>query len=229
LVLLAVAAVTACSKADSEKAPRASAGPAASTPSPPAAPSPPPLAPGLPSDLDVDGLKKKFACGGNTRRQTCRVLNEFGAAARFAPQIPSGEGRWIGNAYALEKEAPKSELILLSVSRVPTDAVPAGELSLRIGTGPLPGDKHDHGVKLASALARGDTVSKNNAAAPYVKSWKASDAQGTMNTSGSSIRLVSQDMFLRQGSAGKILLVRVKTTKTGALEGTVAELWAASW
>jgi hypothetical protein len=159
----------------------------------------------------------------------CRLLNEFAVAARFAPQLPSGEGRWIGNAYALEKEGHKSELMLLSASQMPTSTVPAGELALRVGTGDLPDDKRDHGVKLANALARGDTVSKTNAAVPYLKSWKASDAQGTMNTSGSSIRLVAQEIFLRQGSGKKVLLVRLKPTMSGALEGSVAELWAASW
>jgi hypothetical protein len=221
--------VIACTKPASERAPSASASPATSAPVPTIPPVPPALAQVAPADLDVDGLKKTLACASGRKRSTCRILNDFGNAARFAPQIPSGEGRWIGNAFALEKQAPKSDLLLLSVSRVPTSTVPAGELSLRIGTGALPADKRDHGVKLANALARGDTVSRNNAAAPYVKGWKALDAQGTMNTSGSSIRLVAQETFLRQGSGDKVLLVRLKRTKSGALEGTVAELWPASW
>jgi hypothetical protein len=181
-----------------------------------------------PPDLDVEGLKKKLACGGSARRQACRILSEFGAASRFEPRIPSGEGRWIGNAYALEKETKQPELILLSVSQVPTSTVPAGELALRVGTGPMPDDKRDHGVKLANALARGDTVPKTNAAAPYVKAWKPADAQGTMNTSGNSIRLVAQEAYLRL-AAGKVLVVQLKATKSGSPEGIAGELWAASW
>jgi hypothetical protein len=192
---------------------------------------PPALPPAVPADLDVAALQKKLACAGDTRRQACRILDEFEQASGFAPKIPSGEGRFIGNAYTLEKGAEKSDLLMLSVSQVPTSTVPPGELALHIGTGPVPADRHDHGVKLANALSHGDTVSKNNQAAPYIKSWKAPDAQGTMQTSGSSVRLVAQEMFLRQGSASKVLLVRMKPqgASGGAPEGTFAELWAASW
>ena len=185
----------------------------------------------VPADLDVAALKKKLACAGDTHRQTCRILDEFEHGSAFTPQIPSGEGRYIGNAYTLEKNAEKSELLLLSVSQTPTAQVPPGELALRIGTGPVPADRHDHGVKLVNAISHGDTVSKNNQAAPYIKSWKAPDAQGTMQTSGTSVRLVSQEMFLRLGSSSKVLLIRIKPqgTQGGAPEGMFAELWAASW
>jgi hypothetical protein len=185
--------------------------------------------PPAPADLEVDSLKKKLGCGAGVRKQACRILGEFGAASRFAPQIPSGEGRWIGYAYALEKETKQPELTLLSASQVPTSTVPAGELALQIGTGSIPDDKRDHGVKLANAVARGDTVPKTNAAAPYLKSWKSPNAQGAMNTSGSSIRLVLQEIYLRQTTGGKVLLVRLNPSKNGALEGTAAELWATSW
>jgi hypothetical protein len=183
-----------------------------------------------PADLDVAALKKKLACAGDTKRQVCRILDEFDQGSAFAPNIPSGQGRYIGNAYTLEKNAEKSELLMLSVSQVPTATVPAGELAMHIGTGAVPADRHDHGVKLANALSHGDTVSKNNQALPYIKSWTAPDAQGTMQTSGKSVRLVSQELFLRLGSSSKVLLVRVKPAASGAApEGTFAELWAASW
>jgi len=183
------------------------------------------------SDLDVALLKKKLACAGDTHRQSCRILDEFEQASGFAPKIPSGEGRFIGNGYTLEKGAEKSDLLMLSVSQVPTATVPPGELALHIGTGAVPPDRHDHGVKLANALSHGDTVSKNNQALPYIKSWMASDAQGTMQTSGSSVRLVNEEMYLRLGSASKVLLIRLKpqSSAAGAPEGTFAELWAASW
>jgi len=180
-----------------------------------------------PRDLDVDALKKKLACAGDIHRQTCRILNEFGDASRFAPQIPSGEGRWIGNAYTLEKTSEKSALTLLSASQVPTSLVPPGELALKIGIGPLPDDKHDHGVKLVNALAHGDTVSKLNQAAPYVKAWTPSAAQGSMATSETSVRLVADEVYLRQTST-KVLMVRVKSSATGTAI-TVAELWPSSW
>src|SRR5262249_8768363 len=149
-----------------------------------------------PADLEIEGLQKKVGCAGNTARPACRILGEFAAAGRFEPRMPSGEGRWIGNAYALEQASKPAELVMLSASQVPTATVPSGELALRVGTGSVPEDKRIHGAKLVNALARGDTVPKNNAAAPYVKNWKSPDAQGTMSTSLTSIRLVAQETYL---------------------------------
>lgn len=218
------ASLASCERSPSAPAPSASA-PAASAPLPPA---PPALPAPAPSDLDVDALTKKLGCAGNTR-PSCRILAEFGAAARFEPRMPSGEGRWIGNAYALEQQSKPPELMMLSASQVPSATVPAGELAMRVGTGSVPEDKRIHGVKLASALSRGDTVPKTNAAAPYVKNWKSPNAQGTMNTSGPSIRLVAEESFLRQTAGGKVLLVQSKPAKSGAPEGVAAELWPSSW
>jgi hypothetical protein len=175
----------------------------------------------------VAAIKKRLGCT-DARRSICRLLGEFGDANRFAPQIPSGEGRFIGTAYANDKGAEKSELTLLLVAQAPTSTVPPGELALRVGTGPVPDDKRDHGVKLASALARGDTVPKTNQTMPYVKTWKPNDARGKMQTTGNSVRLVSEEMFLRQ-TATKILFVRVKNSTSGAEDVSAAELWAVSW
>jgi len=158
-------------------------------------------------------------------------LNDFGEATRFTPQIPSGEGRWIGTAYTLEKGVEKSELVVVSVSQTPTSLVPPGELALKIGIGSLPGDKRDHGIKLVNALSHGDTVSKLNQAAPYVKTWTAPNAQGTMSTTGVSIRLVGDEAYLRQSSPARLLLVRLKAqgASGSSAEATFAELWAAAW
>ena len=120
--------------------------------------------------------------------------------------------------------------MVVSASQVPTSTVPAGELALRIGIGPLPDDRRDHGIKLVNALSHGDTVSKLNQAALYVKAWKPSDAKGTMATAETSVRLVSDEVYLRQ-AASKLLLVRLKAQGASGAppEATFAELWAASW
>ncbi|HMI86609.1 MAG TPA: hypothetical protein VK550_21095 [Polyangiaceae bacterium] len=219
--------LSGCGKSGSETS---SASPAASArPAPP--PSAQPTATALPAaappDVDVAALKKKLGCA-DARRSVCRVLGEFGDANRFDPRIPSGEGRWIGTRYWNEKGAEKSELMLLLVTQAPTSTVPPGELALRVGSGPVPEDKRDHGVKLASALARGDTVPRTNQTAPYVKTWKPGDARGTMQTTGNSVRLVSEELFLRQTST-KTLVVRVKNSTSGAEDVTAAELWPVSW
>jgi hypothetical protein len=211
------------SQGDATSAPSAAAAPASAEG---AAAVPAPLPSAAPPDIDVVAIRKRLGCA-DTRRSVCRVLAEFAEANRFAPQMPSGEGRWIGTAYSLEKGAEKSELMLLSAAQAPTSTVPPGELALRIGTGPVPEDKRHHGVKLASALARGDTVPRTNQTAPYVKSWKPARAGGAMSTTGNSVRLVSEETFLRQTST-KTLAVRVKSAPSGE-DITAAELWAVSW
>jgi hypothetical protein len=227
LLALAVLTVAACGKSGSSEAPSASSAPSAKLPAPAPTQAPAALPAAAPADLDVAAIKKKLACT-DARRSLCRLLGEFADANRFAPQIPSGEGRWIGTAYTNEKGADKSELILLSAVQAPTSTVPPGELALRVGTGPVPDDKRDHGVKLASALARGDTVPKTNQTAPYVKTWKPASPKGTMQTTGNSVRLVSEEVFLRQTST-KTLVVRVKNSPSGVEDVMAAELWPVSW
>jgi hypothetical protein len=229
LALFALAA-TACTKSSPETTAGGTASSAAPS-APPAASEPASLPRDAPPDLDVDGLQKKLACAGDTRRQACRILREFADAGRFTPQIPSGEGRWIGYAHTLEKGVEKSELMILAASQIPTSKVPSGELALHFAIGPIPEDKREHGTKLANALSRGDTVPRSNQAVSYVKAWTPAVGEGSMSTAGTSIRLVTEETFLRQVGTTKVLLVRVKPASAeGALPvATLAELWPASW
>jgi hypothetical protein len=206
-------ATSGCGKSGPSDAPSASSAASAKAPAPLPTQAPTALPSAAPADVDVAAIRKKLGCT-DARRSLCRVLGEFAEANRFAPQIPSGEGRWIGTAYSTEKGAEKSELMLFSAVQAPTSTVGPGELALRVGTGSVPDEKRDHGVKLASALARGDVVSKN--------------PKGTMQTTGNSVRLVSEEVFLRQTST-KTLLVRVKSSPSGAEDVTAAELWPVSW
>ena len=224
--LLFVSAL-ACSKAAHDVPPTPSASPASTAA--PTTPTSPALAATLPHDIDLAALKKKLGCA-DARRQACRLLDDFAEAGRFTPQIPSGEGRWIGTRYHLEKGSEKSELLVVSVSQTPTSMVPPGELALKVGIGSLPQDKRDHGIKLVNALSHGDTVSKLNQAAPYVKTWNAPHPEGTIGTTGVSIRLVSEETFLRQSSPARLLLVRLEPQASGSsAEASLAELWAAAW
>jgi hypothetical protein len=128
----------------------------------------------------------------------------------------------------MDKNAEKAELMVVSASQVGTSTVGPNELPLKVGIGPMPDDKREHGTKLVNALSHGDTVSKLNQAAPYVKAWKPSDARGTMATSGVSIRTLTDEVYLRQTST-KVLLVRLKAAAGSAPQATFAELWAAAW
>jgi hypothetical protein len=194
------------------------------------APAPPPPAPREPpSDLDVAGLEKKLGCSGNKVRQACKLLADFARADRWPADPPSGRGRWVGNAFKIEKGAEKRELLILYAERVPTAQVPPGDLPVKIGTGPIPDELETHGTKLVNILSRGDVPTKKNHAAPFVDDFVPRDSQGAANTTGRSVRLISDNVFIRQGSR-KLYYVE---TKTGGSDepgdGVYAELWLASW
>jgi hypothetical protein len=186
--------------------------------------------PMLTSSPDVDAalIEKQLGCGGAKHKEPCRIVDEFTHAARWTLQIPSGEGRWVGRAYSVEKGADKSDLFMLVARQVPTSTVGPTELPIRIGTGSFPEDKRDAALKLVNALARYDTVPRSNAALAFVKSWSSGNEKGAIMTGGSSVRLVSeQETYIRQGAAQKLLLVT--TGKSGTGDGLYAELWPATW
>jgi hypothetical protein len=121
--------------------------------------------------------------------------------------------------------------LLFLARQVPTSTVGPTELPLRIGTGFFPDDKRDAALKLVNALSRGDTVSRNNQALPFLKAWSSGGEHGAILTSGTSVRLVSeQETYVRQGSAQKLLIVQpVRASGAGPGDGLYAEAWAATW
>jgi hypothetical protein len=220
----------ACAKPRSETRPVASAAETASAPAP-AAPTPTAsIAREAPPDIDVGTVEKRLGCSGNKTRQACRVLADFNRAERWAADPPSGRGRWVGNAYKIEKGAEARTILILYAERVPTAQVGAADLPVKIGTGPMPDELLEHGTKLVNILARGDVATKKNRAAPFVDSFTPKDAQGAMNTTGRSVRLDSeQSVFIRQGNR-KLYLVETKSGPADSPgDGIYAELWLAAW
>jgi len=67
-------------------------------------------------------------------------------------QAPSGQGRFMGTAYRVEKGVEKSELVVLVASNVPASSVGPTDIPLRIAMGSLPKDKVRDGGKLARSL-----------------------------------------------------------------------------
>ena len=87
-----------CDKSESKK-PRLAATSAAVEPLPSVAP----IAPPAPQDIDAAGLEKEMNCAKTGPKQACRILKEFASAQRYTARTPSGEGRWIGHSFTVEK------------------------------------------------------------------------------------------------------------------------------
>jgi hypothetical protein len=225
-----VLALGACGKPRSETRPVASAVETASQPAPLAPAPTASIAREAPPDIDVGALEKRLGCSGNKSRQACRVLADFARAERWAADPPSGRGRWVGNAYKIEKGAETRTILILYAERVPTAQVGVADLPVKIGTGSMPDELQEHGTKLVNILARGDVATKKNRAAPFVDDFTPKDDRGATNTAGRSVRLISeQNVFIRQGNR-KLFLVETKSGPSDEPgDGVYAELWLASW
>jgi hypothetical protein len=194
-------------------------------------PSAPPAPTTASPDFDVERLQKQLKCGGAGHKEACRVLEEFAGAHRWEARIPSGEGRWVGNAYQIEKGADRTELILMSARQVPTNTIGPGDLPLRVGTGPMPDDKRAAGMKLSAALSRGDTVPRGNPALGFAKTWVSGRECSVVNTTGQSLRLVAEHAtFVREGAGQKVIIVQPhEGAQTTPGDGTYAEVWPITW
>jgi hypothetical protein len=224
---VSIVVLTIATGCDKPAPPMREAAPVAPSTSEATMPAPPPV----PPDIDITPISKQLKCGGSVHKDVCRVLDEFAKAERWKVQMPSGEGRWIGTAYQLEKGADKTELLLLSARVVPTNQTSPGDLPLRVGTGPVPDDVRTAGAKLASALSRGDTVPRNNPALAFSKTWVSGHEYAVLPTTGPSVRLVAErETYLRQGAAQKIILVQPRQgADSTAGDGMYAEVWPTSW
>jgi hypothetical protein len=224
LSIIVLAAAVGCDKPAPPAREQSPVAPSATVTAPPAPTS-------ASADIDVAPLQKQLKCGGTVHKDVCRVLDEFAKAEKWQRQIPSGEGRWAGNAYQIAKGADRTELILLSARQVPTNQTSPGDLPLRVGTGPMPDDKQTAGAKLSSALSRGDTVPRNNPALAFAKTWVSGREYSVVPTTGPSVRLVAeQETYVRQGAAQKVIVVQPHAgTQTSAGDGMYAEVWPISW
>jgi hypothetical protein len=235
LRLAVLAATAACATAACDKpAPTPAPAPAESAATEPkaATTAATPAAP-TPSDLDVPSIEHALGCPRG-HKDACRILAEFASAGTWQAQMPSGEGAWVGTAVTVQAKMDISEPIVLGARRVPTSEVGPGDLPLKVGFGPMPSDMRTATDKLVAALGRGDTVPKSNAALAFAKSFTPPDARIATKTTGSSVRLISNEsVYVRQTSSQKVLVVRMPALPPGKVavpgEASYAELWPVSW
>ena len=192
-------------------------------------------APPLPPDLDVHALERQLNCSHGRHGHACRILREFGQATKGIAQVPSGEGRWMGKTFRVEKGREKVELEVLAASNVPAASVGPTDLPLRVAMAPLPKDKRliRDGAKLARALSHGDTVARTNKALPFAKEWTSANGRIAMATDGPSVRLIAEEATYVRQTGQKVLVIKMKASVPGVVsppgDGAYAELWAVTW
>ena len=122
---LVVVSLAGCDKPQQKKSAGASAS-AAVEPLPSVASPPPPA----PTDMDVAALEHDLNCSKTGPKQACRIVKEFASSQRYTAKTPSGEGRWVGQAYTVEKGVEKERDLILWAKTVPTSQVGPGDLPI---------------------------------------------------------------------------------------------------
>jgi hypothetical protein len=189
-------------------------------------PVPPP-----PDDLAVAELQKALQCGGG-KAGPCAIVSGFTGCTVWSANLPSGEGRWIGRGFTVEKGKTTEGIAMMRVRRVPTTEVGPGQLPVKLGIAELLAD--DPAYKQAGLAVRTyerqDTPPKNNAGVEHLKQrtdWVESFA--TRTAGGQVYALSGGGTFVCQGPKQQLLLVRRSGSRTDKADGVYAELWATTW
>ncbi len=190
-------------------------------------------APPLPPDLDVQALERQLHCPDRRHAHACRILREFGRATHGMSQAPSGYGRFMGNAFRVDKGVEKHDFVVLAASNVNGATVGPTDIPLRVAMGSLPKDKRRDGSKLARALAQGAMPASSNKALQFAKAWTSENGRIAMTTEGPSVRLIAEEATYVRQVGQRALVVQMKPALPGVAtppgDGTYAELWAVTW
>jgi hypothetical protein len=195
-----------------------------------AAPRPPP------PDIDLGQLEKTIGCAGPGGKKACAVIAEFGKAGRWTTNRPSGEERWFGHSYTIEKGAERDEYVSLVSRTVPTARVGKFDLPYMISCAPLPTDFQVDAAQLWSSMSHGirHRGSKKSPSNHYVETYTPTGERGVTNTAGASVVLITElsedPAFIRRASMKRLLLVRpARGASADSGDGTYAEFWQATW
>jgi hypothetical protein len=182
------------------------------------------------SDITLDSYFKDLKCGKKATTESCRILQEFSTAKKWSFNLPSGEGRWVGNALVREKGVEKKQLLILWAKRMPTAQVGPQDLPLKVGTGTLESDVLEQGFKMIRSLSQGDSPSKRNQARPIVEAFVPQVTRGAVATAGVSVRLISEEsVYIRQEGRKVLMFSPNLSQSASAGDGTYAEFWSSTW
>ncbi len=224
----ALGSLSACDKSETNKTVAKSSVPSA--PPAPTVTEAPVIAP-APADLDMAALEKDLGCPKTGPKQSCRIIKEFSQSQRFTAHTPSGEGRWIGQAFIVEKGTETERELILWAKSVPTSQVGPGDLPFKVGYEFFTDELKSHAAKLVRALSHGDPPSPKNQAFPYAKALVPTKQRTMINTSGQSVHVTSEEsIYLRARAPHSVFLVNPSNSRTAAPgDGMYAELWLADW
>lgn len=195
----------------------------------------PPIPKSYPADLNVSEVARNLNCAKRQTKKACEVWEEFGKAERFTGKTPSGEGRWFGRAYVVEKRKERTEHWILLSRIVPTARVGANSLPLGISIAPIPPELEMEAGRLWTRMSgRRHRGNRKNLAFRYLEAFEPKGEKGAINTTGMSVQLIgelSEDIaYLRQPSLKKLLLVQpARGLNAEPGDGTYAEFWQAVW
>lgn len=196
----------------------------------------PPIAPvSQPSDLQPSELQRALGCRANPSKKPCSILDEFSRAERFKADTPSGESRWLGRAYHVEKGVESEQFLLLHCHRMPTAQVRPGSLPLALSTSDLPIEVQVEAKRMWMSLSQGrHRANRRNLAFRFIEQYEPKLEKGLIDTAGASVQtlgeLTEDAAYLRQSSLKRLLLVQPsKQTNSQVGDGTYAEFWQATW
>ncbi len=223
----ALMSAAACDKAQEKKSASTAATSATAEPPAPVAAATPPA----PADMDVTALERDLNCSKTGPKQVCRVLKEFGSAQRYTAKTPSGEGRWVGQAFTVEKGVEKEREIILWAKSIPTSQVGPGDLPIKVGFDFFADDLKSHAEKLVRSLSHGDPPSPKNQAFPFVQSFVPTKQRVIVNTAGQSVHVTAEEsIYIRAKAPRSVYIVNPSNAQGAAAgDGMYAELWLAVW
>jgi hypothetical protein len=190
-------------------------------------------APAPPPDIDVHALERQLHCPNRFHAHACRIVHEFAEATRGIGQAPSGYGRFMGNAFRVDKGVEKHDFVVLAASNVNASTVGPTDIPLRVAMGSLPKDKLRDASKLARELAHGALPPSSNKALMFAKAWTSDNGRIAMITDGPSVRLIAEEATYVRQVGQRALVIKMKPAVPGVVappgDGTYAELWAVTW
>jgi hypothetical protein len=227
LMTSTAASLASCSKEEPKKAAAASSIP---IPEATALPPPPQPIPAAPRDLDVAALERDLGCTKTSQLKACAILKEFSQAQRFAAKTPSGQGRWIGKAFSVEKNVETARHLVLWAKTVPLSQVGPGDMPVKAGFDFIPDGLKLQSEKLMRALVRSADPPESNPAFQFAKAFVPPTPRTLANTAGPSVHLTSeQSVYLRFAPPRKVYLVNPAPSTAAAGDGVYAELWLGDW
>jgi len=147
--------------------------------------------------------------------------------------VPSGDGRWLGRGYVVEKATVREQPVVLRARRVGTSEVGKGQLGVRLALATLTkedGAAFEQADRVIRILERHDTPPRGSSIMEYVRTRSAWSEVNAMRASAKRVyALTTYGTYLCQSSQQSVLVVQRDTPKGMSPDGLYAEVWATSW